>query len=327
MPAEGFVEYALANEQTLREAMPQVERLPWDDFVLEIPVSTSLMAEELGHRPFGASLTVAGMAAAFGMEISPRTWIRVQRSDQVKPVPWVPQWDSRSDLEAEPLVLTIFRPTNGRPTRRPSAEDVGLPAEFIDQVYAALDRDAKQEPISVPDVLLANAAAPWSAGTSLCTEGCPSFRGRAEVCPRSTGKTRYATLDCQQVTGRAEKAGRIAMLCLAYLTACEEYIVEVAPEDVAFRERPSPKPWTEPREATYILLDPARVREYGHPSAAPVEAGSHTSPVPHQRRGHWRHLRAAIYLQQRRVWVRPSWVGASAWRHQGQRYRVMFLDA
>ncbi len=78
------------------------------------------------------------------------------------------------------------------------------------------------------------------------------------------------------------------------------------------------KPWVAPRRQTFIMIDPARVGDYGHPSSTrPESSGHHASPVPRPRRGHWRHLAA-----DRKTWVRPAWVGAREWQYQGRTYRI-----
>jgi len=78
------------------------------------------------------------------------------------------------------------------------------------------------------------------------------------------------------------------------------------------------KPWVAPRRQTFIMIDPAHAGDYGHPSSIRLESpGHHASPVPHPRRGHWRHLAA-----DRKTWVRPAWVGAMEWQHQGRTYKI-----
>lgn len=74
------------------------------------------------------------------------------------------------------------------------------------------------------------------------------------------------------------------------------------------------KPWVAPRRSTFIIIDPARAGEYGHPSGE--KRGTHASPIPHARRGHWRHL------EDRRTWVRPAWIGATEWEHEGRIYKI-----
>lgn len=106
---------------------------------------------------------------------------------------------------------------------------------------------------------------------------------------------------------------------LGYLSQCPEYLVEVKPNGATpsrkSRKTAKTKPWLREDLPTVILIDPSKAREYGH---RVDRGGTHASPIPHQRRGHWRRLD-----DDRRVWVRPSWVGDPEWRYQGSRYRVV----
>jgi hypothetical protein len=117
---------------------------------------------------------------------------------------------------------------------------------------------------------------------------------------------------------------RLGTLALAYLSQSEEYPVEVTPRPP---RTPHPKadpripekPWLREDLPHIILIDPQRVREY-----RPLPAGgTHAPPSPHQRRGHWRQLRAERFRVKARVWVRPSWVGPTTWETGGQVYRVL----
>ena len=78
------------------------------------------------------------------------------------------------------------------------------------------------------------------------------------------------------------------------------------------------KPWLTPR-AHYILVDPARMRDYGHPSE-----GTHRSPTPHPRRGHWRRLPEGY--RKERTWVRDTFVGAREWSSEGKTYKIVDLS-
>lgn len=55
--------------------------------------------------------------------------------------------------------------------------------------------------------------------------------------------------------------------------------------------------------------------------------GHHASPVPHERRGHWRRLaercRLARESGKRRTFVRPSFVGSRTWQNQANVYEVL----
>lgn len=79
------------------------------------------------------------------------------------------------------------------------------------------------------------------------------------------------------------------------------------------------KPWLNPRAPRVIMLNPTkRYPEHGR-------GGSHASPMPHQRRGHWRTLQAERYGDRRgqRVWVKPAWIGPLEWAYKGNVYRVI----
>lgn len=79
------------------------------------------------------------------------------------------------------------------------------------------------------------------------------------------------------------------------------------------------KPWLDERAPRVIMLNPTkRYPEHGR-------GGTHATPMPHQRRGHWRTLQAERYKARRgqRVWVKPAWIGPSEWTHQGNIYRVV----
>lgn len=112
---------------------------------------------------------------------------------------------------------------------------------------------------------------------------------------------------------------RLTILALAYLTAGVNLTVRVRP-DGGDRLKPHvarEKPWLVPR-SHYILIDPERLPDYGHPTAG----GTHRSPVPHARRGHWRRLPEGYHKS--RTWVRDHWViGATEWTSGGQVYTVI----
>ena len=119
-------------------------------------------------------------------------------------------------------------------------------------------------------------------------------------------------------------AARLAILALAYITAGVSLTVRVRPEQ---RENVKPhvareKPWLTTR-THYILVDPARVRDYGHPSAGEPH-GTHRSPVPHARRGHWRRLPEGFNKQ--KTWVRDTFVGATEWSSEGKAYKIIDLS-
>jgi hypothetical protein len=85
------------------------------------------------------------------------------------------------------------------------------------------------------------------------------------------------------------------------------------------------KPWTREDLPTVLLMNLAESRQYGH---RVDRGGSHASPHPHTRRGHYASLVDPKFRRNedgtvRRVWVRPAWVGDSEWVFEGRQYKVI----
>jgi hypothetical protein len=107
------------------------------------------------------------------------------------------------------------------------------------------------------------------------------------------------------------------------------YIVQVTPELTPKEERKvaagKPRPGQKP--VHFIVVDHTvlvRMRAEG--------GGTHASPVPHERRGHWRRLsercRHAKLLGRDRILVRPAIVGDFVWKGQRNVYEVLpYLNA
>lgn len=117
-------------------------------------------------------------------------------------------------------------------------------------------------------------------------------------------------------------AARVTIPVLVYITTGVSLTICVRPEQ---REAMKPhvakeKPWLTPR-THYILVDPARVRDYGHPSSADDPHGTHRSPAPHARRGHWRRLPEGFSKQ--KTWVRETFVGVMEWSSEGKAYKII----
>jgi hypothetical protein len=119
---------------------------------------------------------------------------------------------------------------------------------------------------------------------------------------------------------------------VGYLTECPEYMVEVRPEPKVRTEKQKRKlgktvqrfPWLNEEAPRLILLDPSKqYPRYGR------GVGTHASPVPHQRRGHWMTLRAERYKEKKghSVWRKPAWIGDQEWVFKGSVYRVVDLPA
>lgn len=119
--------------------------------------------------------------------------------------------------------------------------------------------------------------------------------------------------------GLGPRIRKLAVQALAYLLHSPEHRVHVkptVPPEPKKKGKPQRKPWLREDLPRIILLDPSR--------AATVHGMRHLSPSgrnaphPHSRRGHWRTL-----SEERRVWVRQSWIGPLEWKHAGKTYRVM----
>lgn len=119
---------------------------------------------------------------------------------------------------------------------------------------------------------------------------------------------------------------RLVLLALIYLSEGLGTVLQVEPAaPLSEREQRTAeiKPWLLPRRRTWIVIDPDRLQQYGHPSTLAPDQGRHRrSPTPHPRRGHWRRLPPGWAKE--RTWVRPTSVGPEAWEWEGQRYKVVF---
>lgn len=139
----------------------------------------------------------------------------------------------------------------------------------------------------------------------------------------------------QRFQNEIERIRLVGSAFMAYLSRCPEYLVEETPEvpqGAPPRRRNDSKPWTYNYLPRIILLDPTQA-----PSGEPKsdQGGTHASPRPHQRRGHWATLKASRFYHgshaethdpktnPRRVFVKPAWVGPRSWVMQGNRYRVL----
>lgn len=54
----------------------------------------------------------------------------------------------------------------------------------------------------------------------------------------------------------------------------------------------------------HIVLDYSQVKEIYE--RRNEKTGTHSSPLPHERRGHWRQLKSDRFKEKKTVWVRPA---------------------
>ena len=118
-----------------------------------------------------------------------------------------------------------------------------------------------------------------------------------------------------------------ANLFLEDLINAEEHMVEEVRELTTKQQKRAMKsskhvPWTREDLVTVRLIkleDAKRVgRRVNH-------GGTHASPRPHVRRGHFATLRHNRFKENigKRVWVRQAWVGDREWVFNGSQYRVV----
>ena len=132
-------------------------------------------------------------------------------------------------------------------------------------------------------------------------------------------------------------AGSSIAGCLFYLTQCNEYLTRVTPPPSRANDKRAQKgnvlkPWLNETLPHYILLDPQRAAEYGHPSKRKELTGERHSPLPHHRRGHWAALKHDRFARNpdgsiRQIWVKPAWIGGLEWQDElDQRYKVILPE-
>lgn len=91
---------------------------------------------------------------------------------------------------------------------------------------------------------------------------------------------------------------------IAYINRPDRFVVKITPDMTEHEKKlkGKGKKTTFNKKPFHVVLDHAEIRQV----IAESHGGHHASPLPHQRRGHWRDLRAQRYRKQRSVWVRPS---------------------
>jgi hypothetical protein len=148
-------------------------------------------------------------------------------------------------------------------------------------------------------------------------------KGLIEAC--SFNKILPSTKDIEIAANAILNVGGMIALILQ---RTDKHFVEVKADPKGFSEKRRRKmkktaskfPWLDETLPHVVLIDPTKVREYREP-----QGGTHASPQPHQRRGHWRTYRSEKFKNARgqRRRVKPAWIGDREWIHRGSVYRVI----
>ena len=107
-----------------------------------------------------------------------------------------------------------------------------------------------------------------------------------------------------------------------HIDTSSKHVVEIESVANGQPSRDRHKPWTRNDLKTVIVIDLAEAKRYGHRID---RGGSHASPSPHVRRGHYATLRAKRFGLNvgKRVWRKQAWVGDTEWVFDGSHYRVV----
>jgi hypothetical protein len=115
---------------------------------------------------------------------------------------------------------------------------------------------------------------------------------------------------------------------LVYLWETDDHYFEVCYDVSKIPERRRKKmeasnerfPWLDPRKPHIVVIDPKKRRVKKAP-----QGGTHASPYPHPRKGHWRTYRHPKFtnLQGQRRRIKPAYVGDREFVHAGSVYKVI----
>lgn len=124
-------------------------------------------------------------------------------------------------------------------------------------------------------------------------------------CQPLGGKCMIKTPLCRMLDGTTNFTVIFIMMVISYINRQDRFILTVTPEMTDHEKRLAVKgkKLSFAKKPAHIVLDHSQVREI---IAAAKQGGTHASPLPHQRRGHWRQLQADCYKEKRKVWVRPA---------------------
>ena len=151
----------------------------------------------------------------------------------------------------------------------------------------------------------------WEAEDEIFKEDYPNVASA----PKISGLTKHAR-DCFNYIFQM----------MSYLKYGPKHLVEVFPSDTVKKRKGSlakKRPWLNATGPKVLLLDrmPSTQKEH--------QGGTHASPKPHRRRGHWKTLRHPKYRHHPKyqvengVFIKPSFVGPKEAEYEGNIYKLV----
>jgi len=289
-----------------REAMPNIDILPWNDFVIDLGKS---------------------FEALFSMPDEAYTAVEMKE-------------------EEIPLLRNLFKPFHGMMWAR--VTDLGLSAKAISRPEASatlLDRriaiiaNATKEkgfrPEEFISITLYTENALRAPGHLVdFAGGMHLYEPFLFIIPKFAPWDRKAQFaapwgeiepEGMEIFGETIKSNiDLVLAAISHILYGFEYAVEVRPAKTAERKtKPTLKPWTREDLPRIILIDPAEIGQYRKCSAGTGKTNA--SARPHQRRAHYRTLRAERFGNNcgKKIAIRQAWIGDTEWEHEGQIYKVL----
>jgi len=121
----------------------------------------------------------------------------------------------------------------------------------------------------------------------------------------------------------SEAVLQICLKLMTYMKYGEKHAVEKFPEKPKKKVGPlaEQRPWVNASGPHILLLDRLPSTQKPH------QGGTHASPKPHRRRGHWKTLNHPRYRRhpqyQKKIFVKPSFVGPKQVTYEGNIYRLV----
>ncbi len=137
--------------------------------------------------------------------------------------------------------------------------------------------------------------------------------------------------NCEHITSYCESLSAVTPAFLSliikaveYINEPQMYVIKETPEMTSSERRRAEKgnmPYFG-KKPRHIVLDHSQVKEIIQRSSAPGSTERHV--MPHERKGHWRRLRAERFIEKKKVWVRPADINRGMqWTHESRVYEVI----